>query len=166
MADAADEMLEHPGAGDQAVLRHVPDEDRGEVTRFRGADDRARHRPDLRDPARAPSTFSEAIVCTESRMKSPGLIASSCPSTRPRSVSEARYRFLCNAPIRSARKRTCAALSSPEIYSTVVPDSAVFAATSSRSVDLPTPGSPARRTTAPGTIPPPSTRSNSPTPVG
>ena len=31
---------------------------------------------------------------------------------------------------------------------------------------MPTPGSPASSTTAPGTIPPPSTRSSSPTPVG
>src|SRR5690606_18079134 len=36
---------------------------------------------------------------------------------------------------------------------------------SSRSVDLPTPGSPAMRITAPGTSPPPSTRSSSATPV-
>ncbi len=33
-------------------------------------------------------------------------------------------------------------------------------------MDLPTPGSPANRTTAPGTSPPPSTRSSSVTPVG
>ncbi len=33
-------------------------------------------------------------------------------------------------------------------------------------MDLPTPGSPASSTTAPGTRPPPSTRSSSPTPVG
>src|SRR5690625_4125942 len=52
------------------------------------------------------------------------------------------------------------------MYSTLMPERAVLAATSSRSVDLPTPGSPASSTTAPGTNPPPSTRSNSPTPVG
>src|SRR5688500_2265933 len=39
------------------------------------------------------------------------------------------------------------------------------AAASSSSVDLPMPGSPASSTTAPGTRPPPSTRSSSPTPV-
>ena len=39
-------------------------------------------------------------------------------------------------------------------------------ALSSSSVDLPTPGSPASRATVPGTRPPPSTRSSSPTPVG
>src|SRR6266704_1486559 len=33
------------------------------------------------------------------------------------------------------------------------------------SVDLPTPGSPPSRTSAPATTPPPKTRSNSPTPV-
>src|SRR5690625_435261 len=41
-----------------------------------------------------------------------------------------------------------------------------MAATSSRSVDLPTPGSPASSTTPPGTAPPPRTRSSSSTPVG
>ena len=46
-----------------------------------------------------------------------------------------------------------------------LPPRAVCAATSSSSVDLPTPGSPASRTTAPGTRPPPSTRSSSATPV-
>ncbi len=39
------------------------------------------------------------------------------------------------------------------------------AATSSSSVDLPTPGSPASSTAAPGTMPPPSTRSSSGTPL-
>ena len=39
-------------------------------------------------------------------------------------------------------------------------------ATSSSSVDLPTPGSPASSVTEPGTSPPPSTRSSSSTPVG
>jgi hypothetical protein len=43
---------------------------------------------------------------------------------------------------------------------------AAFAATSSSSVDLPTPGSPASSATAPGTRPPPSTRSNSSMLVG
>src|SRR5690625_1132703 len=41
-----------------------------------------------------------------------------------------------------------------------------MAATSSRSVDLPTPGSPASSTTPPGTAPPPRTRSSSSIPVG
>ena len=72
--------------------------------------------------------------------------------------------------MRSARPRTCAADSSPVMYRTgprppAAAVRAAFAATSSSSVDLPTPGSPARRITAPGTMPPPSTRSSSPTPV-
>src|SRR5439155_1855477 len=51
-------------------------------------------------------------------------------------------------------------------YSARRPARAAWAATSSRSVDLPTPGSPASSTTPPETSPPPSTRSSSPTPVG
>ncbi len=43
---------------------------------------------------------------------------------------------------------------------------AAWDAAASSSVDLPTPGSPASRTTAPGTRPPPSTRSSSSSPVG
>ena len=50
----------------------------------------------------------------------------------------------------------------PVLYS----DCAIFPAVSSRSVDLPIPGSPASRITAPGTMPPPRTRSNSVKPVG
>ena len=42
----------------------------------------------------------------------------------------------------------------------------MFPAVSSNNVDLPMPGSPAMSTTEPGTMPPPSTRSNSPKPVG
>src|SRR6478672_6135508 len=52
------------------------------------------------------------------------------------------------------------------MYRTSCPVRANFAATSSSSVDFPTPGSPASRMTAPGTRPPPSTRSSSSTPVG
>ena len=46
-----------------------------------------------------------------------------------------------------------------------MPCLAVSAATVSSSVDLPTPGSPANKIAAPGTSPPPKTRSNSPTPL-
>ena len=63
--------------------------------------------------------------------------------------------------MRWARIRTWAADSSPDTYSTRVPPRAALAATSSSRVDLPTPGSPASSSTAPGTIPPPSTRSSS-----
>src|SRR5512140_680839 len=51
------------------------------------------------------------------------------------------------------------------MYSTG-PDSDASAPASSRSVDLPTPGSPASSTPAPGTRPPPRTRSSSSSPVG
>ena len=67
--------------------------------------------------------------------------------------------------MRSARSRTWAVDSSALAYSTRRPARALCAATSSSSVDLPTPGSPLSRIAAPGTMPPPSTRSNSPTPL-
>ena len=85
--------------------------------------------------------------------------------TAPRSVSEARNNCGSIALIRSARSRTCEADSSPLIYKAGIPFAAVCAATESNSVDLPTPGSPASKIAAPGTNPPPKTRSNSETPV-
>ncbi|CFW44741.1 Uncharacterised protein [Bordetella pertussis] len=68
-------------------------------------------------------------------------------------------------PSRRARSATCSADSSPVTYNTlVVADSEASACSSS--VDLPMPGSPPISTTAPATSPPPSTRSNSSSPVG
>ena len=70
-----------------------------------------------------------------------------------------------DSPSRRARSPTCLRLSSPVAYSTgTVGDSA--AAACSSSVDLPMPGSPPISVTEPATRPPPSTRSNSPEPVG
>src|SRR5690348_3379426 len=67
--------------------------------------------------------------------------------------------------IRLPRSLICCADSSPEAYRTrVVLDRRD--ATSSINVDLPTPGSPPSRMSAPATTPPPSTRSNSAIPVG
>jgi hypothetical protein len=62
--------------------------------------------------------------------------------------------------------RTWAVDSSPVTTSAERSPPAYAAATSSSRVDLPTPGSPASSTTAPGTRPPPRTRSSSSTPVG
>ena len=51
------------------------------------------------------------------------------------------------------------------MYKARIPCLAVSAATVRSNVDLPTPGSPASRIAAPGTNPPPNTRSSSPTPL-
>ena len=85
--------------------------------------------------------------------------------TAPRSVSDARNNFGSTALILSARRRICEADSSPLIYKAGRPFAAVCAATDRRRVDFPTPGSPASKIAAPGTRPPPSTRSSSVTPV-
>ena len=85
--------------------------------------------------------------------------------TAPRSDSAASHRFLSIALSRSALSLTCEADSSPLIYNERIPCFAVSAATVNKSVDLPTPGSPAKRIAAPGTKPPPKTLSNSPTPL-
>src|SRR5215218_3900594 len=69
------------------------------------------------------------------------------------------------SPSRSARSLTWSGDSSPVTYSADPPRSFTRAATCSRIVDLPIPGSPPTSTMDPGTIPPPSTKSNSSMPV-
>src|SRR6267378_219158 len=66
---------------------------------------------------------------------------------------------------RSARRRSWSGDSSPETYSVETPWRSSLAAHCISSVDLPIPGSPPTSTTEPGTIPPPSTKSNSARPV-
>ena len=123
------------------------------------------------DPPEMPSTSCETMVCAESTMANAGLNCSISPNTVDRSVVEASSRFGSMAPMRDARMRTCACDSSPEIYSTVLRSVAnavslaTLPAVSSSNVDLPMPGSPAISVTDPGTMPPPSTRSNSENPV-
>ena len=112
-------------------------------------------------PPAAPSTADDETVWTESRTSSSGRTSSTWPSTADRSVSAARNSFGASALIRSARNRIWAADSSPDTYRLRPPARARSAATSRSRVDLPTPGSPATRTTPPRTRPPPSTRSSS-----
>ena len=77
--------------------------------------------------------------------------------------SDSNHKLSFSACRRSARKRTCCALSSAVTYNDLV-----FHAASScnNSVDLPMPGSPPSSVTEPGTRPPSSTRSISEMPVG
>src|SRR6266516_1309189 len=66
---------------------------------------------------------------------------------------------------RSAHSRTWSGDSSPETYSVRMPACSRRAAHCSSRVDFPMPGSPPTSTTEPGTMPPPSTKSNSRRPV-
>ena len=116
-------------------------------------------------PPVTPSASVVDMVCTESTTTSVGLTSSMWPSAVCRSDSAARYTSSWSQPVRSARIRIWPADSSPDRYSARRPLSAQRCATSSSRVDLPTPGSPARSVTEPGTMPPPSTRSSSLTPV-
>ena len=106
------------------------------------------------------------MVCTESTTTSGWAAPRRCGRARsadpiPR---RGRPRRGCSRCV-SARIRIWPADSSPDRYSARRPASAQRCATSSSSVDLPTPGSPASSVTEPGTRPPPSTRSSSLTPV-
>ena len=78
-------------------------------------------------------------------------------------VSASSHRSGRTAPSRSARSRTCWALSSAVTYSALPGH---WASSWSSRVLLPTPGSPPSNVTEPGTMPPPSTRSSSSMPLG
>ena len=70
-------------------------------------------------------------------------------------------KFFAPSPMRVARILICRSDSSPETYSTRL-CAAISSAICSIKVDLPMPGSPPTSTMEPGTMPPPSTRANSP----
>ena len=80
------------------------------------------------------------------------------------SVAAVSSTFSPVTPSRLARSFICRGLSSPETYRTRKSSSSVRHICSS-TVDLPIPGSPQTRIAAPGTMPPPSTRSSSSMPV-
>ena len=161
-----DDVLERARPGDGPVLGHVTDEQGRHRPGLGHGHQRGRRLADLGDPARDAvdlgaghrlHRIDDQHVRARPRRRW---------RARPtRSVSATRNRPGLSEPMRAARLRTCAGDSSPVTSSTREPASASRAAAASSSVDLPTPGSPATRTTAPGTRPPPSTRSSSPDPV-
>jgi len=112
-------------------------------------------------PGAEPSSGSTSVWML-SMITSSGWSSSSAASTWGRTVSANNHNSGRTAPRRSARSRTCCALSSADTYK-VRPGQAASACSSS--VLLPTPGSPPRSVTEPGTSPPPSTRSSSGIPV-
>src|SRR5258706_11462 len=81
-------------------------------------------------------------------------------------VSPSTWTAPASSDRRSARMRICSGDSSPETYSVDTPTCSSRVAHCSNSVDFPIPGSPPTRTTDPGTMPPPNTKSNSFNPVG
>ena len=114
----------------------------------------------------APVSSAACSVCTESMTQTSGRSASIVARTVARSVSASTGTCSAASPSRSARSRICAGDSSPDTYSVDRPAPARCPSAIPVSVDLPIPGEPPSSTSDPGTSPPPSTRSNSPMPVG
>ena len=90
----------------------------------------------------APSISSVYMVWIESTTSTAGSSSAARASICPSSVSPRKTTSPAPPPSRSARIRTCAADSSPETYSVACPPASSRAATCSRSVLLPIPGSP------------------------
>ena len=116
------------------------------------------------DPG-APPISSTCRVWIESTTQASGRSASSVAMIASTEVSDRMWTPSAWSPSRSARSRTCAADSSPEMYRTRRPAADRLPSAMPVSVLLPIPGDPPRRTSEPGTSPPPSTRSSSATPV-
>ncbi len=114
------------------------------------------------EPAEEETRWS-TIVWMLSITTSVGAVRSIAVTTPARVVSFAIHRSGRTADSRSARSRTCWALSSALTYN-VVPGHQASSCISS--VLLPMPGSPPSSVTDPATIPPSSTRSSSAIPVG
>ena len=105
------------------------------------------------------------MVWIESMMMASGLADCNWSRIAVRLVSAITCRLSHNAPKRPARRRICAADSSAEMYAMRKSEAASCPAICNRSVDLPMPGSPPTKTTEPGMMPPPKTRSNSEMPI-
>jgi hypothetical protein len=116
------------------------------------------------DPG-AEVSASEYSVWIESMTQNAGASTSSVAMMRSNWISAITRTREPSSPKRRARSATCAPLSSPLTYKTFICFDSVSAACKS-SVLLPMPGSPPISVTPPGTMPPPSTRSNSSWPVG
>ena len=107
------------------------------------------------------------MVCTESTTSSAGLDRVEVAEHRAQVGLGGQVEPVVQRADPLGPQPDLAADSSPVTHERRLPAPAAHCwATSSSRVDLPTPGSPASSTTAPGTRPPPSTRSSSPTPVG
>ena len=112
-----------------------------------------------------PSASWQYIVWMESTISRRGFRCSASCSTASSDVSACMNRSGVTIPSLWARSLICPWDSSPDPYRTVPCFLQTAAAICSTSVDLPMPGSPLSRIRAPGTNPPPSTRSSSPIPV-
>ena len=108
------------------------------------------------------SSTSVNIVWIESMTSKAGLCWLASCKIASKLVSAITDNSLPWIPRRSALSFNCICDSSPDAYSTLPCVSAIRPDTCSKIVDLPIPGSPPNKISAPGTIPPPKTRSISP----
>src|SRR6266487_2515530 len=113
----------------------------------------------------APSSSSVYVVWIESTNTTRLPSARAWCSIASSRVSPSTWTAPASSVRRSARSRTWSGDSSPETYSVRMPACSRRAAHCSSRVDFPMPGSPPTSTTEPGTMPPPSTKSNSRRPV-
>ena len=164
---AVDQVLEHPRAGDRALLGHVADEDHRAVEPLRDLHD---PRPPPRGPGRpspgAPVMPSACSVWIESITQASGRSASSVATHRlERGLGERRDRE--RAPRRGARRAAAPGRPTPRPRRRARRGRrrARLPSAIPVSVDLPIPGEPPSSTSEPGTRPPPSTRSSSAMPV-
>ena len=145
-----DHVLQHPGAGDRALLGDVADEEDGGAGVLGQAQEAARRLAHLAHAARR----RRERVAVERLHGVDDDERRARRRRRPRGPTPARSRRArrCRrgrSQMRSARILTCAADSSPQTSSAGRP-AATLSSTCSSSVDLPMPGSPPTSTSEPG----------------
>ena len=164
--DDVDEVLEHARAGDRAVLGHVADEHRGDVAGLGDPDQRGRDLLDLGDAAghAVDAGGADGLHGVDHQQRRPDLLDVGEHRAEVGLGGEEQL-VVDAAGAVGAQPHLRRGLLAGDVEGARGGSRAVCAATSSSSVLLPTPGSPASRIAAPGTSPPPSTRSSSGTPL-
>src|SRR5258708_4701055 len=120
--------------------------------------------PGPRSPG-APSSSPVYVVWIESTNTTRAPMAWACGMMSSSRVSPSTWTRPASTASRSARSRIWSGDSSPDTYNVGTPACSRRAAHWSKRVDFPIPGSPPTSVTEPGTMPPPSTKSNSASPV-
>jgi hypothetical protein len=111
--DAIDQMLEGAGPGQRALLGHVPDQNQGDVEPLGGFEQRRGRLAHRRRRCRGGVRNGERLDRVESAQAA-GRSVSSAASTLSSDGSASIGTDSAASPRRSARRRTCAADSSPE----------------------------------------------------
>ena len=162
-----DDVLERLGTGEAAVLGHVADEKRRDVVTLGGEQKLRRGLAHLADAAgrRLELQREHRLNRVDDEQLRPDA-ADLFENALDAGLGEQIERRIADAEPIAARLDLMLGFLARRVEHGADGRARSCAAACSSSVDLPMPGSPPSSTSEPGTMPPPSTRSNSPMPLG